>query len=64
MQKLPKVIATKGVKQVDQMARKERWELVTVCGIVSATGVALPLTFIFLRKKSQQHMMNNTPERS
>lgn len=64
VQKMPKVIASKGVKQVGQMTSRERGELVTVCGIVSATGVALPPVFIFPRKKFQQHMMNNAPEGS
>ena len=39
VQKVPKVISQKGLKQVGQVTSAERGELVTTCGIVSATGV-------------------------
>lgn len=64
VQKMPKVVASKGVKQIGQMTSRERGELVTVCGIVSATGIALPPVFIFPRKRFQQHMMTGAPDGS
>ena len=38
VQKVPKVVAIKGCKQVGQVTSRERGELVTMCAIVSATG--------------------------
>ncbi|KAK3800655.1 hypothetical protein RRG08_003062 [Elysia crispata] len=61
---MPKVISSKGAKQVGQITNRERGELVTACCIVSATGVPLPPVFVFPRKKFQAHMMNNAPEGS
>ena len=64
VQKMPKVIAPRGMKQVGQVTSRERGELVTVCAIVSAVGTALPPVFVFPRKKFQAHMLNNAPEGS
>lgn len=64
VQGMPKVITTKGIKQVGQMTSRERGELVTVCAIVSGTGRALPPAFVFPRKRLQPHMLNNAPEGS
>lgn len=50
VQKVPKVIAEKGQKAVGQITSCERGDLVTICGIVSACGVALPPVMIFPRK--------------
>ena len=38
IQKVPKVVATKGFKQVGQITSRERCEIVTVCVIVSTAG--------------------------
>ena len=47
MQKVTKVVSKKGAKQVGHVTSRERGELVTLCGIISATGVALPPVYIF-----------------
>ena len=52
VQKVPKVVATKGLKQVGQITSRERGELVTVCVIVSESGQTLPPAFVFPRKSS------------
>ena len=64
VQKVPKVVATKGLKQVGQITSRKRWELVTVCVIVSASGQTLPLTFVFPRKNFKEFMMHGSPEDS
>lgn len=61
---VPRIIAEKGKKQIGQVTSRERGELVTVCGVVSAGGSALPLTFVFPRKNFRETFMNNTPEGS
>ena len=62
--RVPKVVAQKGVKQVGQVTSRERGELVTLCGIVSATGVTLPPVFVFPRKIFREVLMNGAPEGS
>ena len=63
VQKVPKVVATKGLKQVGQITSRERGELVTVCVIVSASGQTLPPSFVFPRKKNfKEFMMHGSPE--
>lgn len=62
VQKVPKVISEKGLKQVGQVTSRERGELVTVCGIVSATGVALPPAIVFPRKNYKEVYINGAPE--
>ena len=47
-----------------QVTSRERGELITVCAIVSATGVALPPVFIFPRKNYRDVFMNGAPEGS
>ena len=64
VQKVPKVVATKGLKQVGQITSRERGELVTVCVIVSASGQTLPPAFVFLRKNFKEFMMHGSPEGS
>ncbi|KAJ8019461.1 hypothetical protein HOLleu_41073 [Holothuria leucospilota] len=58
VQKVPKVIAKKGSKQVGQVTSQERGQLVTVCGIVGATGIALPPVFVFPRKNFRDIMLH------
>lgn len=64
VQKSPKVIASKGTKQVGQITSRERGELVTLCGIVSATGQSIPPVYIFPRKKFSEFFMSGAPESS
>ena len=64
VQKVPRVISKKGVKQIGQITSQERGELVTMCGIISATGSALPPVFIFPRKNFRDVMMTGAPEGS
>ncbi|XP_064598457.1 uncharacterized protein LOC135464820 [Liolophura sinensis] len=62
VQKVPKVISEKGVKQVGQITSRERGELITVCGIVSASGVALPPVMVFPRKNYRDIFLTGAPE--
>jgi DDE superfamily endonuclease len=64
VQKVPKVVAQKGCKQVGQVTSRERGELVTMCSIISATGVGLPPVFIFPRKNFREVFMTGAPEGS
>lgn len=64
VQKQTKVIAPKGHKQVGQITSAERGTLITVCGIVSAAGTALPPVFIFPRKNFKGVMLYGAPEGS
>ena len=64
VQKVPKVVATKGLKQVGQITSRERGELVTVGVIVSASGQTLPPAFVFPRKNFKEFMMHGSPEGS
>jgi len=64
VQKVPKVVSKKGAKQVGQVTSRERGELVTLCGIISATGVALPPVYIFPRKNYRSVLMHGAPEGS
>ncbi|XP_066946059.1 uncharacterized protein [Macrobrachium rosenbergii] len=57
VQKLPKIIAQKGVQQVGQVTSHERDELVTMVGIVCANGNAIPPCFIFLRVRFDEARM-------
>ena len=62
--KVPKVVARKGMKQVGQVTSRKRGELVTLCGIVSATGLALPPVFVFPHKNLREVLMQGAPEGS
>ncbi|KAJ8914270.1 hypothetical protein NQ315_011003 [Exocentrus adspersus] len=62
--KPPKVLATKGQKQVGQVTSAERGKLITVCCFISASGNTLPPVFVFLLKKIQDHILINAPENS
>lgn len=64
VQRVPKVVAAKGCKQVGQVTSRERGELVTMCAVVSATGISLPPIFIFPRKNFREVFMTGTPEGS
>ena len=62
VQKVPKVASEKGLKQVGQVVSRERGELVTLCGIISASGVALAPALIFPRKHFKQMFLTGSPE--
>ena len=64
VQRVPRVISKKGMKQVGQITSRERGELVTLCGIISATVVALPPVFIFPRKNYRDVFLNGSPQGS
>jgi hypothetical protein len=53
----PKVICEKGKKQVSQCVSAERGTLVTFCGIVTATGSAIPPVYIFPRVRMKHHFL-------
>ena len=71
VQKVPKVVSEKGLKQVGQVVSRERFlvsksflELVTLCGIIAASGVALAPALIFPRKHFKQMFLTGSPERT
>ena len=64
VQKAPKVLAPKGLKQVGQVASRERGELVTLCAIVSAAGQFLPPIFVYPRKNFRDSFLFGAPEGS
>lgn len=55
----PKILTDKNVKQVGLSASRERGELTTMCGIISAAGHAFPPVFIFLRTRYKSCFLNN-----
>lgn len=57
----PKVVAPTGVKQIGQTVSVERGELVTVCGIVSASGNTIPSAYIFPRIKYKDSFLAGGP---
>lgn len=59
--KPPKVLAPTGKKQVGQATSAERGQLVTLVGIVCATGKALPPFLIFPRKHFKDHFLKGAP---
>lgn len=60
----PKVLADKKQRQVGQTVSAERGELVTFCGIVTATGSALPPVYIFPRVHFKDPFLNGAPQGS
>lgn len=56
-----KIIAGKGIKQVNKCTSGERGQNVTTCCIVNALGTALPPVMIFPRKNFKTHMVNGAP---
>lgn len=53
----PKVIAEKGSKGVGQSVSAERGSLVTMCGIISASGNTIPPVYIFPRIRMKEQFM-------
>lgn len=50
----PRIIAETGKKQVGQTVSSERGTLVTFCGIITATGVAIPPIYVFPRVRMKE----------
>lgn len=61
VQKLSKVVAEKGMKQVGGITSSERGVLVTLCVAVSASGNSVPPHFIFPRKRYHSHFVRDGP---
>lgn len=57
VQKATKVLATKGVKQLGQIASQERGSLITICCCINAGGESIPPCYIFPRVHFQPHML-------
>lgn len=57
----PKIIATRGSKQVGQVTSAERGTLVTTLFFINAAGGTIPPVFIFPRVNFKSHMLNNGP---
>ena len=55
--KMPKIVGAKGSHQFGQVVSREKGELVTVVGIVCASGTALPPAFVFPRMRYDERMM-------
>ncbi|XP_034828899.1 uncharacterized protein [Maniola hyperantus] len=60
----PKVIAGRKQRQVGQIVSAERGELVTFCGIITATGSSLPPVYVFPRVHYKDHFLNGAPDGS
>lgn len=60
----PKVIAGRKQRQVGQIVSAERGELVTFCGIITATGSSLPPVYVFPRVHYKDHFLNGAPNGS
>lgn len=56
-----RIIARRGVKQVGAMTSGERGVLVSVACAVNALGNAIPPTFVFPRKRYQEHFLAGGP---
>lgn len=55
VQKVPKIVSEKGAEQVGQVTSQERGELITICGVISASGRALPPVIIFPRRTLKKY---------
>ncbi|XP_050506003.1 uncharacterized protein LOC126884188 [Diabrotica virgifera virgifera] len=61
VQKSSKILAPKGVNQINKITSGERGILVTTCCIITSTGTALPPVTIFPRVNFKHHMLNRAP---
>ncbi|ELU12087.1 hypothetical protein CAPTEDRAFT_205214 [Capitella teleta] len=61
VQKPPKVIAAKGVKQIGQITSAERGVLVTMVGCINAQGNSIPPLLVFPRVNFKEHMLHGSP---
>lgn len=61
VQKPPRVIAGKGMKQVGQVTSAERGTLVTLCCAVNAIGNSVPPFLVYPRVNFRDHMIRGSP---
>lgn len=61
VQKVQKVLAEKGSKQLGQVTSAERGHTITMVACVSAVGQSLPPAYIFPRVHFKSHMLNGAP---
>ncbi|OWR52064.1 Tigger transposable element-derived protein 1 [Danaus plexippus plexippus] len=61
---LPRIVGTKGKKQVGLLTSAERGQLVTVVFCMGADGSYMPPLFIFPRKRMKEELMRNAPRGS
>lgn len=60
----PKVVAPTGAKQVGQCVSAERGELVTFCGIITASGNIIPPVYVYPRVNFKDRFMYGAPSGS
>lgn len=60
----PKIISTRGLKQVGQVTSAERGQLVTLLGFVNASGGTIPPVLIFPRVHFKEFMLQGGPKGS
>lgn len=56
-----RILAPKGVKQLNKATSAERGNLVTVCCIIQASGSAIPPVIVFPRVHFKEHMLVGAP---
>lgn len=61
VQKPKKVVAKKGVKQLNKCSSAERGQLITAVVFISGIGTFIPPVLIFPRKNFKQHMVTGAP---
>lgn len=61
VQKPPRVLAEKGIKQLGQITSGERGVLVTICCCINAAGRSFPPAYIFPRVNFKEHMLHGAP---
>lgn len=57
----PNVVAKAGTKRVGQAVTAERGTLITMCGIITASGNTIPPVFIFPRARIHESLMHGAP---
>ena len=62
VQKMSRVIAQKGIKQVGKISSAEKGKTVTVICAMNAIGAFIPPLFIFPRKRMVPSLMNDAPQ--
>ena len=61
VQKPPRIISERGLKQVGQVTSAERGQHITMCGCINGLGNAIPPFLIFPRVHFKDHMLNGAP---
>ncbi|KAJ8891326.1 hypothetical protein PR048_010842 [Dryococelus australis] len=61
VQNTKKILAPKGVKQLNNVTSGEKGTHVTTCCIISASGVALPPAMVFPQVQFKEHMLKGAP---